>query len=198
MLLSLSRKFIFIANLKTASSSIEQALAPFAEFRSSRTEWGKHDTLTMISKKFFWVKRHIPYSEFFVFGVIREPVDFILSLYNFHAGDGFVGLKQSSRNVPFDEFWSGWCAHSWQARPQHLRFVDKQGHFGVNHLIDFAELKKEFPKICVRIGAEARLGQINKSAAVLAREDLTACQIAAIQDRYAKDYALLANRPREL
>ncbi|MBV9571197.1 MAG: hypothetical protein JO056_08145 [Alphaproteobacteria bacterium] len=198
MLLSLSRKFIFVANLKSASSSIEQALAPYAEFRVTKTEWGKHDTLTMISKKFPWVKRYVPYSDFFVFGVIREPVDFILSLYNFHTDDDFAGLIQSSKGVPFDEFWRGWCTRSWQTRDQHLRFVDKHENFRMNYLMDFAELKKEFPKICARIGVDAKLGQTNKSATVLSRKDLTPEQIAAIKERYAEDYALLANRPQEL
>lgn len=41
MLLSLSRRFIFVANLKTASTSIEACLRPFSENCIARTDFGK-------------------------------------------------------------------------------------------------------------------------------------------------------------
>src|SRR5436309_11373731 len=89
MLISLSHQFIFVANLKSASSSIERALGPDAEFRAIKTNWGKHDDLSTISKKFKWIKRYVPAQDFFIFGVMRDPVDFILSLYNFHTRSTF-------------------------------------------------------------------------------------------------------------
>src|SRR2546423_8803536 len=102
MLLSLSHKFIFVANLKSASSSIERALAQYAEFRATKTNWGKHDDLSTISRKFGWIRKYVPREEFFVFGVIRDPVDFILSLYNFHSRSAFDGKKHSSKGITFD------------------------------------------------------------------------------------------------
>src|SRR5437763_1966213 len=135
MLLSLSHKFIFVANLKSASSSIERALAPHAEFRATQTQFGKHDPLSIISKKFAWVRKYVPYSEFFVFGVIREPVDYILSLYNFHHKEVFDGKVHSAKGLSFDQFWTEWCTRSWQARPQHLRFVDQHRRLQISYLI---------------------------------------------------------------
>lgn len=198
MLISLSHKFIFVANLKSASSSIERALSPSAEFKATKTQWGKHDDLSAISKKFKWVRKYVPAKEFFIFGVIREPVDFVLSLYNFHTSPGFEGKGHSSKGLSFDEFWRGWCSKSWQAKPQHRRFRDRQGQFQISHVVELSELAAEFPQICARVGVKATLPQVNVSPAVLSRADLTAEQISEIEGRYADDYEFIKNRPRGL
>jgi hypothetical protein len=198
MLISLSHQFLFVANLKSASSSVERALSPFAEFRATRTNWGKHDDLSTISKKFKWIRKYVPLKDIFVFGVMRDPVDFILSLYNFHTRPGFDGKKHSSKGLAFDDFWRDWCTRSWQAKPQHLRFVDKHGQLKMSHIIDMSELASEFPQICSKLGVTATLPKLNVSPVLLSRADLSPEQISKIQDRYADDYAFIKDRPRAL
>ena len=198
MLLSLTHKFIFVANLKSASSAIERVLASHANFRATQTKFGKHDGLSTISKKFNWVRKYVPYEEFFVFGVIREPVDFVLSLYNSHSKEVFDGKGHSSKGVPFEDFWTEWCQRSWQARPQHLRFVDQRRRLKVSYLIDFSKLDEEFAKVCDRIGVHGQLREGNVSPRILTRDDLTADQVNRIVEHYADDYALLKNRPQNL
>jgi hypothetical protein len=198
MLLSLSHKFIFVANLKSASSSIERALTGHAEFRATQTRFGKHDPLSTISKKFAWVRKYVPFEEFFVFGVIREPVDYILSLYNFHHKEVFDGKLHSSKGLSFDKFLTEWCTRSWQARPQHLRFVDRHHRLKTSYLIDFARLDDEFPQICNRLGVRGELHKVNISPQILSRDDLTPDQIGRIVQQYADDYTLLKNRPQKL
>jgi hypothetical protein len=198
MLLSLSRKFIFVANLKSASSSIEGALAPYAEFKVTKTQWGKHDDLSTISKKFKWIKKYVPSQDFFIFGVIRDPVDFILSLYNFHTSPGFDGKRHSSKGVAFDDFWHGWCTKSWQAKPQHRRFIDRHGQFQISHIIELSALASEFPQICAKLGVKAVLPKTNVSPAVLSRAELSSEQISQIKERYADDYAFIRDRPRAI
>jgi hypothetical protein len=196
MLLSLSHQFIFVANLKSASSSIERALGPSAELRLSKTKFGKHDDLSTIARKFQWTKKYVRPDQFFVFGVMREPVDFILSLYNFHTLEQFKGKAHSSNGVPFEEFWTRWCSKSWQTRPQYRRFIDKRGNFRVSHVIEFERLDTEFPKVCARIGVEAKLPKANVSPRILSRSDLSRELIAEIAARYSEDYEFLKTRPR--
>jgi hypothetical protein len=196
MLVSLSHKFIFVANLKSASSAIERALGQYAEIRVIQTRFGKHDDLSTIGRKFGWIRKYVPSSDLFIFGVMRDPVDFVLSLYNFHTASGFDGKPHSTKDLSFDEFWSGWCTRSWQARPQHFRFTDNQGILKISHVVDFAQLGLEFQRICQNLGLKATLPTINVSPMVLSRHDLSDQQIDNIKMRYADDYAFLANRPR--
>ena len=197
MLLSLSHKFIFVANLKSASTAIEAALGPKAEIKVSATKFGKHDGLSAISNKFAWIKRYVPYEEFFVFGVIRDPVDYLLSLYNSHQKPAFDGKQQSTKDMSFDEFLGPWCERSWQARPQRKRFEDEHGRLRVSYLIDLAALAEEFPRVCARLElGPVDLGHKNESPEVLKRNDLTTAQIERVKVIYRADYEYIRDRPR--
>jgi hypothetical protein len=197
MLLSLAHKFLFVANLKTASTSIEATLGKFAEIRVSKTEFGKHNGLSAISQDYPWVKRYVPYEEFFVFGVMREPVDHLLSLYNAHSKDKWIGTPLSTSGMSFETFLNTWCSNNRQAEPQHIRFHDKHGRFKMSHVIDYARVTSDFNDICVRLGfGDLRLKHLNESPETLTRNDLTAAQIARIERDYAEDYAYLRNGPR--
>jgi len=197
MLLSLSRKFIFVANVKAASTSIEAALADFAEIRVRKTEFGKHNGLTAISADYPWVRRYVPYEAFFVFGVMRDPVDHLLSLYNAHSGEDLKGSAMPTRGMPFDKFMDAWRKDNWQAEPQHWHFQDKHGRFKMSHVIDYDRVTSDFNDICVRLGfGDLRLKHLNTSPETLKRSDLTAAQIARIEREYARDYEFLRDLPR--
>jgi hypothetical protein len=197
MLLSLSHKFLFVANVKTASTSIEATLWKFAEVRIRKTEFGKHNPLTQISRKFEWVKRYVPYDEFFVFGVIRDPVDHLLSLYNAHSREVLRGSAVPTRGQDFDWFLDVWCKDNWQAELQSARFIDRNGRFQMTHLIDYERLRDEFAQICAHLElGDIVLKHINVSPENLTRDDLTPAHIARIERKYAQDYELLRNRPR--
>jgi hypothetical protein len=199
VLLSLSHKFLFIANVKTASSSIESALAPRAEIAIRKTEFGKHENLSAISKKFVWVKKHVPYKDFFVFGVVRDPIDWLLSLYNSHNKDVFDGKPHSTKGVPFGNYIREGASMRWQMRPQHHRFSDIHERFRVSHIFDYANLEAEFPKLCAHLGVEGlKLPKVNVSPPVLARDSVSEEDVAFIRDKYAEDYEFMANRPTAL
>jgi hypothetical protein len=197
MLLSLSHKFVFVANLKSASSAIETAIGIHAEIRLVQTRFGKHDGLSAISQRFAWVQRYVPFDEFFVFGVMRDPVDYLLSLYNSHQKPYFDGKRPSTKGLSFDVFLEEWCQRSWQARPQFQRFTDEHCRFRMDHVISLDRLGDEFPGVCKHIGIDAvQLGHVNTSPAVLSRAELTPAQIEKIQERYKDDYELIRNRPK--
>lgn len=197
MLISLAHKFLFVANVKSASSSIERALRAKAEIAITETRFGKHAELSVISRRFPWLRQYIPYTDFFVFGVIREPVDWILSLYNFHTKADFDGLSHSTKGVPFGHFLREGVEKRWQMRPQSFRFADEHGRFQLTHLLDFAQLDREFPLLSERMGFGAiQLTRANRSPEVLTRKDLPKEDVAFIEERFAVDYQLLENRPR--
>ena len=199
MLVNLSQKFIFVANLKAASTAIESLLGERCEVCITETRFGKHDGLSLISQKFAWVERHVPYKDFFVFGVVREPIDFLLSLFNSHRKADFDGERQSTKGMSFDDFLEIWCARSWQARPQAERFTDRHERFRMSYLIDMARLDEEFPQICARLGrSPLTVERDNSSPPALRREDLTSRQIVRAKQMYHMDYDLLRDRPRSL
>jgi hypothetical protein len=188
MLISTSHKFVFVANLKTASSAIERALRRHAEIVVRETRLGKHLPIAQIEQRFSWLFHHYPIETLFVFGVMREPVDYMLSLYNSHSETPEGGKKPSTRGQPFPEFVRQWAAESWQARPQRQMFL-RDGAVAVDALIDFRELPAQFTSICHRLGVSTKLMVSNASPRTVIREDVDAETLRFIENHFAEDYA---------
>jgi len=197
VLISLSHKFMFVANVKTGSTTLEAALSPKCEIAISKTHLGKHDHLGAISKKFSWIRRYVPFDKLFVFGVVRDPVDWLVSLYNSHSKPEFDNQPSSTKDMPFSTFLHDGYKRRWQMRPQNLRFIDNHDRLHLSHLIDFAALDDEFPKLCNHLGLPAiALRKHNVSPLILRREELTESDFEFIHEKYADDFALLQDRPR--
>jgi hypothetical protein len=188
MLISTSHQFVFVANLKTGSSAIERALRRHADIAVRETRLGKHLPLEQIEKRFAWLFQHYPIESLFVFGVMREPVDYMLSLYNAHSETPEGAKRPSTRGQPFDAFVREWSAESWQARPQREMFL-RDGRVAVDALIDFRHLAPQFAAICHEIGAQAKLVVSNASPKTMLREAVDPDTIRFIEAHYAEDYA---------
>jgi hypothetical protein len=67
MIISLRKKFIFVANIKVGSTSIERVLSSHAEISIPQVQFGKHMTLREIYNRFRWIFRRIPRNEFLYF-----------------------------------------------------------------------------------------------------------------------------------
>jgi hypothetical protein len=44
----------------------------------------------------------------FVFGVIRDPVDYVVSLYNSQQKPAFIGHPNYTGDISFEIFWDTW------------------------------------------------------------------------------------------
>jgi hypothetical protein len=86
MIVSYSRGFVFVANPKAASTSVESALAPFQE----------RADLNTAERPGFYTARHMPaidlrerlgrtqWDSLFTFGVIRHPCDWLVSQLSYN------------------------------------------------------------------------------------------------------------------
>src|SRR4051812_39959950 len=144
MLFSLTKKFIFIANQKTASTSIEKVLAPHADLRLLRSEFGKHLPFARVIEHFGWLTTRVALKELFIFGVMREPVDYVLSMYNAHCKERFRGIPHLyTGGMSFEKFLSVWVPnHPDQMKPQISRFMSADGKMVANLLISYDRLQE--------------------------------------------------------
>jgi hypothetical protein len=193
MLISLQHQFIFIANLKTASSSIEMSLRPFCEIAIPQTGYGKHASFAAIERRFPWVFKYVKREEFFVFGVLRDPVDYVLSIYNSHKKPDFIGLPHYTGDKPFPEFYDAWKRRrSWQLEPQSKRFMDSKGSFAADYVLDYEHLNEQWSMFCRVLGVpDVALGHYNRSPEGLGRLDLAPSMIDRLYEDYAVDYECL-------
>jgi hypothetical protein len=195
MLISLKKQFVFIAGLKTASTAIEECLKPFCEVSIAEPARLKHLPLRRVEEDFAWLRRDLPGFRPFVFGVVRDPLDYVVSLYNSHRKSAFRGRPHYSGDLSFEAFWRTWSEDrrfAWQFVPQTRRFLGQDGRLGVDYLVDYARLDAEWPAICDRIGVPAvPLARLNESPADLDRAGVPPEIAAAILERFAEDVATL-------
>lgn len=176
MILSHSKKFIFVHNYKVAGTSIRRALDVynFPSFRSSQPM----DKLKLLLRLYPWVyanqfeghstaqdiRNRVPkkiYDSYFKFGFVRSPWDWQVSLYTYmlklethHRHD----LVKSFEN--FDQYIE------WRVNEDlHLQkdFFYSDGQCIVNKIGKYESLASDFQEICDQLGIEAELPKLNVS-----------------------------------
>lgn len=192
MLISLSHRFVFVANVKTASTSIEAALRPHAEIAISDTRFGKHIGLAEIERRFDFIFKRQPLSSFFVFAVVRDPVDMLVSVYSSHHKPEFKGYRHYTGDLTFDQFLETFRKRqSWQLIPQAQRLRDRTGRLRMDYVIDFDRLDAQFQEVLSLIGLPPTpLPSFNESPDVMSPADVPPETRAHIAEAYRRDYRI--------
>jgi hypothetical protein len=198
MLISIEHRFVFVANVKCGSTAIARALRPYSDIVITETEYGKHESLADIQKRYSFIFSRTPIEKFVVFGVIRPPVDFVLSVYNSHKKKKFAGQPQSTAGVSFDEFWTVWRRdHGWMLLPQRQRFLDASGKLGVKFIVHYDCLERHLSQMfreAYDVALPLETPRANVSPRVLTADRLTADQVQRIRKIYAEDETMLRER----
>jgi hypothetical protein len=196
MLIGLREKFIFIATQKTASTAIETALAARAEIRLTEAQFGKHMTVSQMMRNMHWLFNETKLDRFFIFGVIRDPLVFTLSLFNSHLHPGFRSMPHVyTGGMSFARFLEDWVPRNLpQIVPQHSRFLDDEGRIGANYIITYGRLEKGLRAVAEQLGGPAfpRLRKLNTSPEGIDRRHLSAAEIAWVEQHFAQDYRFIA------
>lgn len=191
MLIGVRKRFVFIANSKTASTSIEALLVRHAEINRVGSPERKHIVWRDALKEYgflFTQPQFVPH-KFFKFGVIREPVDWVRSWYNYRLANPRV-----EDPLPADETFE----HYWKERQDWVKkisqsnmFTNAKGQCAMDLLIPLGDLPEAMAAILQRLGLQpAPLPRQNKSPGSLARQDIPEDLAREIQSHYAEDVAL--------
>jgi hypothetical protein len=195
MLLSLTKKFLFIANLKTASTSIERVLSPHCELRLNQSRFGKHQSFSEFAERFKWLLGCTNINDIFIFGVMRDPVDYVLSIYNSHRRDVFRDNQRLyTGDLDFAQFISQWVPkNADQLRPQHLRFTSAEGRLVTNLLLSYDHLEDGLRIVADRIGVPdlKNMPKTNVSPSGVGRTDLTPDQVLWIEQKFSRDKEII-------
>jgi len=202
MLLSLNKKFLFIANLKTASTSIERALAPHCELRLTQSEHSKHQTFVEVAERFRWLLGCTKIEDLFIFGVMRDPIDYVLSIFNSHRHEKFRdNPRLFTGEMDFAGFIAQWAPkNADQLKNQYVRFISAEGRLITNLLISYNKLEDGLAIVADRIGTPElmKLARTNTSPDGLKRGDLTREQRDWIENRFRRDKDIIANHADRL
>lgn len=200
MLIGVKKRFVFIANSKTASTSIEHSLVGQAEIQRGGGPQRKHIYLrdALPEYDFLFGRDGYGIESFFTFGVMRDPVSWIQSWYRYRCGNKVESPLPAG--MSFGEFWAlnDWNRTMLQGVPrlQSYFFTDKAGASIVDYIIPYSQLADHFTTICEGLGIKSPLQSKNVSK-VKGREIAIAPELAEeMRTFYAEDYALMAQIPQ--
>jgi hypothetical protein len=200
MLIGVKKRFVFIANSKTASTSIEHSLVGQAEIQRGGGPQRKHIYLrdALPEYDFLFGRDGYGIESFFTFGVMRDPVSWIQSWYRYRCGNKVESPLPAG--MSFGEFWAlnDWNRTMLQGVPrlQSYFFTDKAGASIVDYIIPYSQLANHFTTICEGLGIKTPLQSKNVSK-VKSREIAIAPELAEeMRVFYAEDYALMGNIPQ--
>ncbi len=189
MLIGVQKRFVFIANSKTASTSIEAVLTPYAEINRVGSPQRKHISWSEARKEYSFLFDQPAYSAdtFFKFGVVREPCEWILSWFNYRVGN----LKIESTlpdDLTFEKFWGG---NDWVKKiNQKSKFLTDNGAFDFDAVLPQDDLGRLFPIVSSILGVDVELPSKNRSPGKLTKEEVPEELLNNINEFYQEDYEL--------
>lgn len=196
MLIGIRQRFVFAANTKAASSAIERALAPYAEIQRTLLPAQKHASLDEIACTYAPLLQRLGVdpAEMFVFGIVREPVDWLLSWYRYRRGNRVEAPLPPE--MSFEDFFRArdWNIVRADGRPylQSDVFADRTSTFARPTLYAYERLAEHWPRIARKIaGRDLPLARVNVSR-LDDRPALSDAFAAELADFYAADHALHA------
>ncbi len=206
MILSFSKKFIFIHVYKTAGRSMRQALSPYL-FHAKRSlparflyELGLSKYVTNPRLKVY--PHHMPareakallpsdiFDEFYKFGFARNPWDWQVSMYLYmlrhpeHKQHEFIKSLQS-----FDRYID-WRVHK-DLHFQSDYLCDEDGQLLCDYLGRFENLHEDFAHICQHLKLDVTLPHENKSERQSYREYYNSETEQMVREAFAPDINLL-------
>ena len=194
MLIGVRRSFIFVANTKTASTSIEFMMAQYAEIMRAGSPERKHIKLRDVPKEYWFLfdRPDQDFTRYFKFGVMRDPIEWILSWYRYRKGN-----EVSSRLPPdmtFAEFWAlkDWNIHRADGSKylQQDLFVAQDGTLMADVIIPYADLAPMMETICNKLFIPMSLKRRNVSSITTLDAPIDPVLLQEMRDFYAQDYAL--------
>lgn len=195
MLIGMDRRFVFVANTKTASSAIEQTLMPHAEIHHGSTPARKHVGLHAALAEYgdlFARPGHAP-ETYFKFGVIRDPIDWICSWYRYRKGNAVAAPLPAG--MSFAEFWArgDWNIIRRDGR-RHLQrdcFTAPDGTLLADAILPYHDLEARLAPLLAAFGVQVPLPRRNVSNLRDLDAPLPEDLRAEMRAFYDADYALI-------
>lgn len=194
MLIGVRKRFIFVANTKTASTSIENMIASQVEIMRGGSPRQKHIMLRDVRKEYWFLfdRPDHAFDTYFKFGVMRDPIDWIVSWYRYRKGNKTASPLPET--MTFADFWAerDWNIQRANGEPylQQDLFVAADGTLLADMIIPYGNLQEGLHGICQRLQMPMELLHHNVSAMASLPEPLSPALIEEMRAYYAKDYAL--------
>lgn len=193
-------KFIFIANTKCASTSIESSeIAKIADIKLVNHNIGKHMSIGKVHERFNFIFEQYKVQDFFKFGIIRNPLDWVVSWFNFRSriqlrNPSNPDHKNYTGEMTFAQFWDSNKNQPF-LKPQYRNFFAKDRNIKLDYIILQDQLCEHISIIKEMVKTDLLTIQ-NKNQSTIKRitsEDVEDKIKDEIKQKYRLDYDLINN-----
>lgn len=158
MLISQKHKFIFIHIPKTGGTSVKHALGKYSDRIPGLTDTAEN-TIKYGHIKACDLRKRVPpeiWNNSFKFVFVRNPWDWLVSLYHFERESKKHCSHRRTVNMSFSEYLDEWNA---SGRPVFQKdwLTDSNGKLVVDFVGRFENLEKDFSYICSKLGLRRKL-----------------------------------------
>lgn len=194
-----NNKFIFVGNTKCASGSIEKSrLGEISEIKLTSSYIGKHMSIEGIYERFGFLFKEYNFEDFFKFGIIRDPLHWVVSWFNYRARpeladpthrnhENYTGLMQLA------DFWN-LNKNRRFLTPQSARFFSKTNQkIKVDYLVRFEKLTEDLSVVKKILGLHS-LKIMHKNKSIVRRigtDEVDDVIRKEIIQKYRSDYDLI-------
>lgn len=208
MIISHSKKYIYLASPKTASCSLTRVLRDsLSEEDYFSREYGSKHLAAIEARRLVGPKI---WNEYFKFTIVRNPYDWVVSWYcyckhlslrfclkTFGIGRGIERyLTRSSTYLKFESFLKH-RAHLWASNQRRFCF-DEKGASMVDYIGRYENLDAEFAFLSEKLGIQGELPKVNVSPRDEDRENgrlLTPLNRKIIYNALKRDFEILQYQP---
>ena len=190
MLVFWRQRLVFLATPKTASTSIEEALAPIAAIVMLRPPQLKHTNAHRFHRFLMPFLQSSTEKEFALTALMREPRDWLNSWYRYRQRPDEVAEK-STRHISFDDFVQAYC----QEKQPEFAKVGAQAMFlappnkpAVDHVFRYENMGDFLHFLEDRLNTRIDLPKLNISPK--GDDHLSAVTLALLQKSYARDFEI--------
>lgn len=194
MLIGIEKKFLFVANTKTASTSIEKVLVPHSDVVMQGNSELKHSPLAegRAAHRDLFERAEGGWDSYFKFGVMREPFDWISSWFRYRRGNQVE--SPLPLEMTFADFWArkDWNLFRGPQKEKNLQrrmFVDAEGKVLADVIIPYHRVAEYFPQICDQLGIPRGLPRENVST-LREMDPIPEALHQEMLEHYAEDYVL--------
>jgi hypothetical protein len=175
-LVSHKHRFIFVHIPKSGGTSIAKALGPYEDHARLKWFWRRAvpRLLTPRQRTRFRVRFHLThrrasemashiadYDRLFSFGIVRNPWDRHVSLYEYLRQTPSRRLHKQVESLSFEEYLS--AQREDRSGRQASWLCDESGNLIVDFVGRFERLEDDFAQVCEKVGVKGRLPHLNRS-----------------------------------
>lgn len=144
MIVFIKENLEILANPKTGTTALEQAIGKDADLIVRNPSEMKHFTISQFNFRFRSMCEKFGHVPMETTCLVREPIDWLGSWYSYRQRDDVASRSVSTRGISFDDFVKGYLAPvrpEWANVGDQVNFITpKSGTPGVDYLFQYEQM----------------------------------------------------------